>query len=209
MATMESMLRNINRQLEAHARMFGTESEIYQDYVRDIESIMGKANYTQRSGAVGYSRRIPMTYKFEDVEKANRKAKGKNTAAAKYSKAYLEYQKANKQDTVTKEEVSKYLKVKESLDKHFDLIYEYLQEANPDFYDTDFAKGIKGAWDDDKIIEHIMKKSSLDTFDKILQAIKEQKEKRDKEKEEAEEKAEGTNKTRKYTKSELQNRRKK
>lgn len=180
------MIRNINRQLEAHARIFGLDSETYKDFVHDIETSLGKANYTQRNGAVGYSRSIPMPYKYEDVQRANEKSKGKNTAAAKWSKA------AQEAGTTDKEDVSRYNKIKEELEKNFEAIYQYMQEELDDFYSSEFSRLNPDTFDD-SILKHTMKTTKYKDLEQIEKLIERAKRKAENIKKGIEEEADKTN----------------
>lgn len=167
MATMESMIRSINRQLEAHARTFGTDSEIYKDYVQSIERELGKANYTQRSGAVGYSRAIPMQYRYEDVQRANELAKGKNTAAYKWSEGAKNAQKQG----IPLDKATEYMKLKEEAEKNFQAIYDLMQEEYAsNFYKSGFSRLSNETFDDD-ILQHIMKNTQYKNMEKIREMI--------------------------------------
>lgn len=169
MPTMESMLRSINRQLEAHARIFGTDSETYKDFILSIERIMGKANYTQRNGAVGYSRAIPMQYKYEDVQKANEAVKGKNTAARKWSDLYNEA----KQYNIPDKDIKTYIRLKEEVDKHYQAIYDYMKEdMGGTFYSSDFAKGYHDSYLADKsAMNHIMQTTEYNSLEEVKKLI--------------------------------------
>lgn len=199
MASMESMLRNINRQLEAHARIFGTDSETYKSFVHEIERELGKANYTQRNGAAGYSRSIPMPYKYEDVQRANEKSKGKNTAAAKWSKAAQEstgkpVSQIKKEDLekIKKEEIKKLNDLKEEIEKNFEAIYNYMKEESDDFYSSMFSRVNPDTFDD-SILKHIQKTTKYKTIDEIEKLIKKSKQRTEKLKKEIEEEAAKTN----------------
>lgn len=197
---MESMLRNINRQLEQHARIFGTDSETYKSFVHEIEREMGKANYTQRSGAVGYSRSVPMPYKFEDVQRANNKAKGDNTAAAKWSKAAQEstgkpVSQITKDDLkkIKKDEIKKLNNLKEEIEKNFESIYNYMkEELSDEFYSAKFSRLNPDTFDD-SILKHIQKTTKYKTVDEIKKLIQKAKQRTEKLKKEIEEEAAKTN----------------
>lgn len=203
MASMESMLRNINRQLEQHARIFGQDSETYKNFVHDIERELGKANYTQRSGAVGYSRSIPMTYKYEDVKRANEKSKGQNTAAAKWSKAAFEAAENITEDEVlTEKDVLRYQKIKEELERNFELIYQYMQEEFDDFYSEDFSRLNPDTFDD-SILKHTMKTTKYNTLEEVEKLIRKAKRKAQNVKKEIKQEAQKT-KGAKLTKKEIE-----
>lgn len=200
MASIESMLRNINRQLESHARIFGTDSEIYKTFVHDIERELGKANYTQRNGAVGYSRSIPMPYKYEDVQRANEKSKGKNTAAAKWSKAAQEStgksaSQITKKDLekIKKEDIKKLNDLKEEIENNFDSIYQYMKDEYADeFYSSSFSRVNPDTFDD-SILKHIQKTTKYKTIEEIEKMIRKAKQRTEKMKKEIEEEAAKTN----------------
>lgn len=188
MASMESMLRNINRQLEQHARIFGTDSETYKDYVQSIERHLGKANYTQRSGAVGYSRSIPMTYKFEDVQRANELAKGKNTAASKWSRGA---ENAMEQGIPIKK-ATDYMKLKDEVEKNFQAIYDLMQEEYAsNFYKSGFSRLSNQTFDDD-ILTHIAKNTQYKTMDEIKEMLRKAKRRDEERRAEIEKEAEKT-----------------
>lgn len=170
MASMESMLRSINRQLEAHARIFGTDSETYKAFVLSIERIMGKANYTQRNGAVGYSRAIPMQYKYEDVQKANEAVKGKNTAARKWSDLYNE----TRQYDIPDKDIKRYIRLKEEVDKNQEAIYGYIKEEMRDnFYGSEYERGYHDSFFSDKsALYHTMKTTEYNSLEEIERLIK-------------------------------------
>ena len=212
---MESMLRNINRQLEQYARIFGTDSETYKELVLDIERAIGKGNYTQRNGAVGYSRSIPMPYKYDDVLKASKYVKGKNTAAAKWSRGYEEA----KRQGVEEKDVARYIKLQDEVNKNHEAIYNYMKEEMGDsFWSSDYRKGFHASFypegDEsykESTLKHLMRTTDYTNLEGVEKLIKRVKAKKEKMKEEI---AEGAEKTRggKVTAKEaeqLRNRRKK
>lgn len=196
MATMENMIRNINRQLEQHARIFGTDSETYKELVLDIERAMGKANYTQRNGAVGYSRSIPMPYKYDDVVKANNRVKGENTAAAKWSKGYEEAMRQG----IDEKDVARYIRLQDEVNKNQEAIYQYMKEEMGDsFYSSDYRKGFNDSFFPggeesykESTLKHLMTKSNYKTLEEVENLIRRVKAKKDKMKEEIADEAEKT-----------------
>jgi hypothetical protein len=215
MASMESMLRNINRQLEAHARIFGTDSETYKELVLGIERAMGKANYTQRNGAVGYSRSIPMPYKYDDVLKASKYVKGKNTAAAKWSRGYEEA----KRQGIEEKDVTRYIRLQDEVNKNHEAIYNYMKEETGDsFYSSDYRKGFHASFlpegDEsykESTLKHLMNNSNYKTLEDVENLIRRVKAKKEKMKEEIANEAEKTRggKVTKKEAEQLRNRRKK
>lgn len=196
MATMENMIRNINRQLEQYARIFGTDSEVYKDLVLDIERAMGKGNYTQRNGAVGYSRSIPMPYKYDDVLKASKYVKGKNTAAAKWSKGYEEA----KRQGIDEKDVARYIRLQDEVNKNHEAIYNYMKEEMGDeFYSSDYRKGFHASFfpegDEsykESTLKHLMNTTDYRTLEGVENLIRRVKAKKEKMKEEIANEAEKT-----------------
>lgn len=193
---MESMIRNINRQLEQHKRLFGADSETYKDFVFQIEKEIGKANYVQKNGAVGYSRSIPMRYDFDSVRKANDLAKGKNTASYKYSQQIIEaMQEGAFEDNdprKQKEIVRIRSDLKTSVNNNFEAIYNHVRdELGGEFYKTDFPKNLREHFDED-ILTHIMKTTKYRTYKQIKELLKKSKEAKEKADKEAKKEAEKT-----------------
>lgn len=196
MATMENMIRNINRQLEQHARIFGVDSETYKELVLDVERAMGKANYTQRNGAVGYSRSIPMPYKYDDVLKASNMVKGQNTAAAKWSRGYEEA----KWQGIEEKDVASYIKLQDEVNKNHEAIYNYLKEEMGDsFYSSDYRKGFHSSFfpegDEsykESTLKHLMNTSDYKNLEGVENLIRRVKAKKEKMKEEIAAEAEKT-----------------
>lgn len=199
MATMENMIRNINRQLEQHARTFGTDSNIYKELVHAIERKMGKANYTQRSGAVGYSRSIPMPYKYDDVQAANNLVKGAGTAASKWSKWYKDAKKLNIDD----KDINRFIRLSQEVRENHEAIYNYLKHEMGDaFYSSEYVKGYHDSFKDSDI-QHLMKTTEYTTLEEVEKLIRKAKAKAEKIKEEIEREAQKT-KGRKMTKKEAE-----
>jgi hypothetical protein len=196
MATMENMIRNINRQLEQHAHIFGTDSETYKELVLDIERAMGKANYKQRNGAVGYSRSIPMPYKYDDVLKASKYVKGKNTATAKWSRGYEEA----KRQGIDEKDVARYIRLQDEVNKNHEAIYNYMKEEMGDaFYSSDYRKGFHSSFypegDEsfkESTLKHLMRTSDYKKLEEVEKLIKRVKVKKDKMKDEIRDEAEKT-----------------
>ena len=188
MASMESMLRNINRQLEQHARTFGTDSNIYKDLVHAIERKMGKANYTQRNGAVGYSRSIPMQYKFDEVKAANDLVKGAGTASMKWNKWYKDAKELNIDD----KDINRFIRLSQEVRKNQEAIYNYLkQEMGDAFYSSEYVKGYHNSFKDSDI-QHLMKTTNYTTLEEVEKLIRQAKAKAEKIKEEIEREAQKT-----------------
>lgn len=196
MPTMENMIRNINRQLEQHARIFGTDSETYKELVLDVERAMGKANYTQSNGAVGYSRSIPMPYKYDDVVKANNRVKGENTAAAKWSKGYEEA----KRQGIDEKDVARYIVLQDEVNKNHEAIYRYMKEEMGDsFYSSDYRKDFHDSFFPggeesykESTLKHLMNSTDYKSLDEVEKLIKRVKAKKEKMKEEIANEAEKT-----------------
>lgn len=188
MATMENMIRNINRQLEQHARTFGTDSKIYKDLVHAIERKMGKANYTQRNGAVGYSRSIPMQYKFDEVKAANDLVKGAGTAAMKWNRFYKEAREMGVDD----KDISRYIRLLDEVNNNIEAIYNYIkQELGDAFYSSEYAKGYHDAFKE-STLKHLMRTTEYNTLEEVEKLIRQAKAKAEKIKEDIEREAQKT-----------------
>jgi hypothetical protein len=183
--------------------------------VLNIERAMGKANYTQRNGAAGYSRSIPMPYKYEDVLKASKYVKGKNTAAAKWSKGYEEA----KRQGIEEKDVTRYIGLQDEVNKNHEAIYNYMKEEMGDsFWSSDYRKGFHASFypegDEsykESTLKHLMRTTDYKDIEGVEKLIKRVKAKKEKMKEEIANEAEKTRggKVTKKEAEQLRNRRKK
>ena len=161
----------------------------------EIEKEIGKANYVQKNGAVGYSRSIPMQYDFDSVRKANELAKGKNTASYKYSKQLVEAMQEGAFEDDDPQKQREIVKIRSDLktavNNNFEAIYNFIRDELSDesFYKTDFPKDLREHFDDD-ILTHIMKTTKYKTYKQIKELLKKSKEAKEKADEEAKKEAE-------------------
>lgn len=145
MASRESMIRNINRQIEQHLRTFGEGSREYQDLIRNIESEIGRPQYN-KEGRPYYSRSAGRQYDMQSLQNAADSVKGAGTAFSK-AQPYINdllQQGIDPTDANIKEAAS----IEQEVADNFELIYKFLQENVEDFENSDvrmlFA-GNKGA----------------------------------------------------------------
>lgn len=182
MASRESMIRNINRQIEQHLRTFGEGSREYQDLIRNIESEIGRPQYN-KDGRPYYSRSAGRQYDMQSLQNAADSVKGAGTAFSK-AQPYINdllQQGIDPTDANIKEAAS----IEQEVADNFELIYKFLQENVEDFENSDvrmlFA-GNKGAnatkQDLVNILSNVTSATARKSIKDIIEEAKAWKEKR-------------------------------
>lgn len=141
MASRESMIRNINRQIEQHLRTFGEGSREYQDLIRNIESEIGRPQYN-KDGRPYYSRSAGRQYDMQSLQNAAESVKGAGTAFSK-AQPYITdllQQGIDPTDANIKESAS----IEQEVADNFELIYKFLQENIDDFENSDVRMAFAG-----------------------------------------------------------------
>lgn len=141
MASRESMIRNINRQIEQHLRTFGEGSREYQDLIRNIESEIGRPQYN-KDGRPYYSRSAGQQYDMQSLQNAADSVKGAGTAFSK-AQSYINdllQQGIDPTDANIREAAS----IEQEVSDNFELIYKFLQENVDDFENSDVRMAFAG-----------------------------------------------------------------
>lgn len=141
MASRESMIRNINRQIEQHLRTFGEGSREYQDLMRNIESEIGRPQYN-KEGRPYYSRSAGRQYDMQSLQNAADSVKGAGTAFSK-AQSYINdliQQGIDPTDANIQEAAS----IEQEVSDNFELIYKFLQENIDDFENSDVRMAFAG-----------------------------------------------------------------
>lgn len=141
MASRESMIRNINRQIEQHLRTFGEGSREYQDLIRNIESEIGRPQYN-KDGRPYYSRSAGRQYDMKSLQNAADSVKGEGTAFSK-AQPYINdllQQGIDPTDANIREAAS----IEQEVSDNFELIYKFLQENMDDFENSDVRMAFAG-----------------------------------------------------------------
>lgn len=135
------MIRNINRQIEQHLRTFGEGSREYQDLIRNIESEIGRPQYN-KDGRPYYSRSAGRQYDMQSLQNAAESVKGAGTAFSK-AQPYINdllQQGIEPTDANIREAAS----IEEEVSQNFDAVYEFLQNEEPDFDNSDVRMEFAG-----------------------------------------------------------------
>lgn len=141
MATRESMIRSINRQIEQHLRTFGDGSSEYQDLMRDLEAEIGKAEIN-RTGRPFYSRSARKDYSMAALEAAAAKVRGKGTA---FSKAQTYINDLIKQGIEpTDQAIREAAGIEKAVSDNFKAVYDFLKENEDDFENSDIRMQFAG-----------------------------------------------------------------
>jgi hypothetical protein len=207
MASRESMIRNINRQIEQHLRTFGEGSREYQDLIRNIESEIGRPQYN-KEGRPYYSRADWRLYDEKALQNAADIVKGEGTAftkAQQYIKDLL-----SEGIEPTDKNIREAASIEQEVSDNFELIYEFLQENEADFENSDtrmqFA-GYAGAHatkqDLVNILSKVTKVTARDSIKDVIEEAKAWKEKRN---EDIKQQAEQTRRSAKMTPKEIEQR---
>ena len=206
MASRESMIRNINRQIEQHRRTFGEGSREYQDLIRNIESEIGRPKYN-KDGRPYYSRSAGRQYDMQSLKNAADSVKGAGTAFSK-AQTYINdllQQGIEPTDANIREAAS----IEEEVSQNFDAVYEFLQNEEPDFDNSDvrmeFAgnQGAAGSRQDlVNILNRVTAKQGYSSIQDVINAAKAFKERRN---ESIMQKAQQTRKSARMTPSEVKN----
>lgn len=207
MASRESMIRNINRQIEQHLRTFGEGSREYQDMIRNIESEIGRPQYN-KEGRPYYSRSAGRQYDMQSLQNAAESVKGKGTAFSK-AQSYINdliQQGIDPTDANIREATS----IEQEVSDNFELIYKFLQENIDDFENSDvrmaFAgnKGANATKQD--LVDILSKVTQITARESIKDVIEEAKAWKEKRNEEIKEQAEKTRRSAKMTPKEIEQR---
>lgn len=140
MATRESQIRTINRQLTEYYKRLGGESEEYQDLTTRLYDLLGEPDYNKK-GNPFYSRGAGKSYGAEELDIAYGLVTGENTAShieQQYIKDLVDMQGI---ESVTAENVQRYAKVKNKAFRYYSELYTYLKGVYEE------VNG-KGSWDD-------------------------------------------------------------
>lgn len=178
----ESAIRTINRQLEQHRRTFGESSREYQDLLRNLESEIGRPSYN-RSGNPFYSRSAGRLYDPNALENAARSVQGSGTAfikAQEYIRDLLE-----QGIEPTDENIRQAASIEDEVSQNFEAIYEFLQETENDFDNSDvrmeFA-GNRGANAQKRdlvdILQRVTARQGYDSITDVIQQAKQHREQR-------------------------------
>ena len=137
MATIESQIRTINRQLTEYYKRLGGDSEEYEDLTTRLYDLLGEPKYNKK-GNPFYSR--AKAYGAEELDIAYGLVTGENTAShieQQYIKDLVDMQGI---ESVTAENVKRYAKVKNKAFRYYSELYTYLKGV---------YEGIngKGSWD--------------------------------------------------------------
>lgn len=165
----QSAIRSINRGLEQYKRYFGEDSQEYITLCDDMKLLLGEPDYTQKSGAIGYSRSKNKKYNDDRLIMAKDLVTGKNTAAQRWNAKIIEEAQQSKEWKDIENEVSQY----------YSAIYQYIKD-NPDEFDYDSAEIISkfvGLNNDSKkdLVDNIKENFNMDTVDKIRDLIQKSK----------------------------------
>ena len=207
MASRESMIRNINRQIEQHLRTFGEGSKEYQDLIRNIESEIGRPQYN-KDGRPYYSRADWRLYDEKALQNAADIVKDKGTA---FSKAQ-QYIKDLLSEGIepTDKNIREAASIEQEVSDNFELIYEFLQENEADFENSDTRMQFTGnaganATKQDlvNILSKVTKVTARDSIKDVIEEAKAWKEKRN---EDIKQQAQQTRRTAKMTPKEVEQR---
>lgn len=138
MATIESQIRTINRQLAEYYKRLGGESEEYEDLTTRLYDLLGEPKYNKK-GNPFYSR--GKSYGAEELDIAYGLVTGENTASRieqQYIKDLVDMQGI---ESVTAENVKRYAKVKNKAFRYYSDLYTYLKETYEEVNGS-------GSWDD-------------------------------------------------------------
>lgn len=204
MATRESMIRSINRQIEQHLRTFGEGSSEYQDLMRDLEAEIGKAEIN-RTGRPFYSRSAGKEYSMAALEAAAAKVRGKGTA---FSKAQTYINDLIKQGIEpTDQAIREAAGVEKAVSDNFGAVYDFLKENTEDFENSDIRMmfaGNKGAHASKQDLVSILNRVTAATSRKsIMDVINEAKDWKEKRNEEIREAATQTRRSPRMTQKEI------
>lgn len=207
MASRESMIRNINRQIEQHLRTFGEGSREYQDLIRNIESEIGRPQYN-KEGRPFYSRSAGRQYDMQSLQNAADSVKGAGTAFSK-AQSYINdllQQGIDPTDANIREAAS----IEQEVSDNFELIYKFLQENVDDFENSDvrmaFA-GNKGANASKQDLVDILSKVTQVTARKSIKDVTEEaKEWKEQRNEEIKKQAQQTRRSARMTPKEIEQR---
>lgn len=207
MASRESMIRNINRQIEQHLRTFGEGSREYQDLIRNIESEIGRPLHN-KDGRPYYSRSVGRLYDEKALQNAAEIVKGEGTAFSK-AQTYINdllQQGIEPTDANIREAAS----IEQEVSDNFELVYDFLQENEDDFENSDTRMKFSGnlganATKQDlvNILSKVTKVTARDSIKDVIEEAKAWKEKRN---EEIKEQAEKTRRSAKMTPKEIEQR---
>lgn len=81
MATRETMLKQINRQIREYSRRLGTESEEYQNLIANLHSLLGGTPLQNAAGLPMYTASKGRSYDINALMQAYGLVTGKNTAS--------------------------------------------------------------------------------------------------------------------------------
>lgn len=141
MASRESMIRNINRQIMKHREMFGEGSREYQDLMRNLESEIGRPLHN-KTGQPYYSRSEGRQYDPSALQNAADMVKGEGTATSK-AQSYI-------QDLLdqglepSQENIKQAASIEDEVSDNFEAVYKYLQETEEDFDNSDVRMEFAG-----------------------------------------------------------------
>ena len=182
MASRESMIRNINRQIEQHLRTFGEGSREYQDLIRNIESEIGRPQYN-KDGRPYYSRSAGRQYDMQSLQNAADSVKGAGTAFSKAQK-YIQDMLAEG-IAPTDKNIREAASIEQEVSDNFELIYEFLQENEDDFENSDTRMQFAGnaganATKQDlvNILSNVTKVTARDSIKDVIEEAKAWKSKR-------------------------------
>lgn len=176
------MIRNINRQIEQHLRTFGEGSREYQDLIRNIESEIGRPQYN-KDGRPYYSRAEWRLYDEKALQNAADLVKGKGTAFSK-AQQYIRNLLDEGIDP-TDQNIRNAASIEQKVSDNFELVYEYLQEQEEDFENSDTRMQFAGnaganATKQDlvNILTKVTKVTARKSITDVIEEAKEWKEKR-------------------------------
>ena len=205
MASRESMIRNINRQIEQHLRTFGEGSREYQDLMRNLESEIGRPRFN-KDGRPYYSRAEWRLYDEKALQNAADMVKEKGTAFSK-AQQYIRDLLDEGIDP-TDQNIRNAASIEQEVSDNFELVYEYLQEHEEEFENSDTRMQFSGnaganATKQD-LVDILTKVTKVTARKSILDVIEEAKDWKEKRNEEIRKQAAKTRRSRKMTPKEVE-----
>lgn len=199
------MIRNINRQIEQHLRTFGEGSREYQDLMRNLESEIGRPQFN-KDGRPYYSRAEWRLYDEKALQNAADLVKEKGTA---FSKAQ-QYIKDLIDEGIdpTDQNIRNAASIEQEVSDNFELVYEYLQEHEEEFENSDtrmqFAGNAGANATKQDLVDILSRVTKVTARKSILDVIEEAKEWKEKRNEDIKKQARQTRRSKKMTQKEVE-----